>query len=116
MDLEGDGLIERPRLTLANRVALWSAMLACAAIVALLVPAQAPAPVPPKNCGNMEVNGKTYNIKADQIRCAKARRYARRYLESHNRPSGYQCQDYGRETQIKFRCWSGNKEFFAIRR
>lgn len=91
-------------------------MLACAAALAILVAAEAPAVVPPKNCGIMHVNGNAYTIKADQMRCSKARKYSRRYLKNHNRPSGYQCQDYGQETRIKFRCWSGNKVFYAIRR
>ena len=64
----------------------------------------------------MDVRGKTYNIKADQIRCRRARRYARRYLRTHDRPSGYSCRDYGRTTSIKFRCSKGAKVLFAIRR
>jgi hypothetical protein len=86
------------------------------AVIVALAPTRAWAPVPPRNCGFMDVRGKTYNIKADQIRCRRARRYARRYLRTHVRPSGYSCKDYGRGTSIKFRCSKGAKVLFAIRR
>jgi hypothetical protein len=74
------------------------------------------APVPPRNCGMLEEGGKRFNIKADQLRCRRARRYARRYLAAHDRPSGYSCRDYGRGTSIKFRCSKGQRVIFAIRR
>ena len=95
---------------------MWSAGVAAGVILSMSAVAPAPAVVPPKKCGTMNVKGKSYTIKADQMRCSKARKYSRRYLKSHNRPSGYTCQDYGQGTKIKFRCWSGIKEFFAIRR
>ena len=94
-------------------VVLTTAVLA---LVAALAPYQAWAPVPPKNCGMLEARGKLFNIKADQLRCRTARRYARRYLVYRDRPSGYSCRDYGRETRIEFRCWRGTKVVFAIRR
>ena len=98
------------------RSGVWSAAFASGVILAMLAVAPAPAIVPPTNCGNIEVRGKTYNIKADQMRCRKARKYSRRYLKTHDRPAGYQCEDYGRGTKIKFRCSRGIKVFFAIRR
>jgi len=85
------------------------------AVVALAAPS-APAIVPPKDCGKMKVEGKRYNVKADQIRCKKARKSARRYLARHDKPRGYDCEDYGSETKIEFRCQNGIKVFFAIRR
>jgi hypothetical protein len=89
------------------------------AVLALAVafaPFQAWAPVPPRNCGMLEAKGKRYNIKSDQIRCRKARRYARSYLSSHREPRGYSCRDYGRGTSIKFRCSKGARVVFAIKR
>jgi hypothetical protein len=77
---------------------------------------EAGAPVPPKNCGMLEQGSKRFNIKADQLRCRAARRYARAYLARHVRPRGYRCRDYGRETSIEFRCSKGSRVFFAIRR
>jgi hypothetical protein len=74
------------------------------------------APVPPKNCGDLVTGGKRFNIKADQLRCRRARRYSRSYLAEHHRPRGFSCRTYGRETAIRFRCSKGVKVFFAIRR
>jgi hypothetical protein len=89
---------------------------AALAMAVALAPSPAWAPVPPRNCGMLEQAGKRYNIKADQLRCSRARRYARRYLASHRRPRGYTCRDYGRGTSIKFRCSKGARVIFAIRR
>ncbi len=89
---------------------------AVTALLVALAPQSAWAPVAPKNCGMLEAKGKRYNIKADQIRCRRARRYARRYLVSHRRPRGYSCRDYGRGTRIEFRCSKGVRVLFAIRR
>jgi hypothetical protein len=84
-------------------------------VLAAAVPAQ--AIVPPRDCGRITVKSKRYNIKADQMRCADAVRYSRRYLASSRRkPSGYRCRRYGRETKLVFRCQRGVRNFFAIRR
>ena len=78
--------------------------------------APSPAPVPPKNCGHIEVHGRDYQVKAD-IRCKKARRYARRYLAGKGKPTGWSCQRYSpSETAIAFRCTKGSRSLFAIRR
>ena len=76
----------------------------------------ASAIVPPKKCGKLTAKGKSYLIKADQIRCKTARSHARRYLATGRRPRGYRCRNFGRETKIKFRCSKGNRVLFAIRR
>ena len=83
---------------------------------ALLPAAKSWAPVPPRDCGMLEVSGKRFNVKADQLRCKTARRYTKGYLARHDAPSGYRCRDYGRETRIKFRCSRGDRVLFAIRR
>jgi hypothetical protein len=90
--------------------------LAVSAIAALALAAPAPAVVPPKDCGKMAVDGKHYRIKADQLRCETARKYAKRYLKKHDRPRGYDCESYGGGTRIEFRCQNGIKVIFAIRR
>ena len=82
----------------------------------VLAPGKAWAPVPPRDCGMLEVRGKRFNVKADQIRCRTARRYAKTYLKTAHRPSGYDCRNYGQETRIKFRCSKGVRVLFAIRR
>ena len=86
---------------------LLAVAVACAPAVAI---------VPPRNCGYMTVKSQRYNIKADQLRCRRARDYARGYLQSRERPSGYSCRNYGAGTAMKFRCTRGVKVFFAIKR
>ena len=94
-----------------------SAIAAVLAVAALLVAAApSPAPVAPRNCGMMTVKGKRYQVKADQIRCVTAKTWTRRYLSSRDRPSGYDCRNYGSETKLKFRCWKRERVFFAIKR
>jgi hypothetical protein len=100
-------------LSVPRILVVFTAALAVAVVIA---PSPAWAPVPPRNCGMLADGGKRYNIKADQLRCRRARRYARRYLASHVRPRGYSCRDYGRGTSIEFRCSKGQRVIFAIRR
>ena len=95
---------------------IGAAVVALVALSAALGAGPAWAPVPPKNCGDLKAGNKVFNIKADQMRCRRARRYSRRYLVKHRRPRGYDCNSYGRETRIKFRCDKGDRVFFAIRR
>ncbi len=98
-----------------NTRALLAILVAGALTGALLIPAETGAVVPPRNCGKMNVNGKTYNIKADQLRCTRARRYAKRYLTSRWRPTGYSCKTYS-NSALKFRCAKGIRVYYAIRR
>jgi hypothetical protein len=90
--------------------------LAIAAAAMALAAAPAPAVVPPRDCGPMEVKGERYKIKADQLRCKPARRYALDYLKRGDKPRGYTCQKGDRGSKLEFRCYKGIKEFFAIRR
>jgi hypothetical protein len=99
-----------------NRLRILVVATTLAALAVALTPQASWAPVPPRNCGMLDANGKRYNIKADQLRCRRARRYAKRYLTTHRRPRGYSCRDYGRGTSIEFRCSKGAKVIFAIRR
>jgi len=91
------------------------ALVAACVSMAVLAPGS-PAIVPPTDCGMLTVKAKRYNIKADQLRCRTARPHAKRYLSTHQRPTGYRCRDYGAQTKLKFRCSRGVKVFFAIRR
>lgn len=94
-----------------------AAVLAAALSAASLTTAEeAGATVPPRNCGITKVSGKRYQIKADQIRCRTATSHSRRYLSSRRKPSGYRCRNYNGGTKLKFRCWKGDRLFFAIRR
>jgi hypothetical protein len=87
------------------------------AIAALLVfAAPSPAPVAPRNCGEITVKSRDYQIKADQIRCRTAKRWSRSYLGSGWRPTGYSCRKGSTGSQLKFRCWKREKTYFAIKR
>ena len=82
----------------------------------LLATAAAPATVPPKNCGFMELKGHRYNVKADGLRCATARDYLRRYAVRGRRPGrGWTCKTYSGQA-LRYRCYKGEREFFGIRR
>ena len=78
------------RLSGRNRGKL-SSVIAVAAVTAAVAAAPAPAIVPPTDCGPMEVSGKRYKIKADQLRCNQAREFALAYLQNGDRPRGYEC-------------------------
>lgn len=91
-------------------------MIALAALITALTATTAPAIVPPADCGPMEVQGKRYKIKADQLRCKPARAFALDYLKSGDRPRGYTCQKGEPGSKLAFRCFKGIKEFFGIRR
>jgi hypothetical protein len=82
----------------------------------LVTAAPSPAPVEPRNCGMMTVKSKRYQVKADQVRCRTAKRWARSYLSRRSRPSGYTCRSFGSDTKLKFRCSKGVRVFFAIKR
>ena len=61
------------------------------------------------------MHGRTYNIKADQIRCRPARRYAKRYLVSHWKPERLQLPHVP-HSALGFRCAKGIRVYYAIRR
>ena len=97
---------------------VFAVLAALAAVLALLTAAgpAARATVPPVDCGALTVKGKRYTVKADQVRCADARTYTRRYLGERRRPAGFRCANYTSSTKLRFRCSKGVRVFFAIRR
>lgn len=89
------------------------------AIAVLALPAAAPAVVPPKDCGRIEVKSKRYGIKADGVTCRFARRTSKAYLRTGAKPgSGWSCRRYKKsETSLAFRCEKGTtRSVYAIRR
>jgi hypothetical protein len=85
----------------------------CAAVVA----APAAATVPPKDCGLTTVKGKRYDIKTHLVSCKRGKPWARSYLRSGRKPSGYRCRDYSASvTKFRFICRRGGRDFLAIRR
>jgi hypothetical protein len=91
-------------------------MLIIAGVVLAVTAPPSPAPVPPKDCGFMTVKNQRYNVKSDQLRCKRARKFSKHYLKGDGKPKGWSCQNYGSETAIEFRCSKGVAVFFAIRR
>lgn len=92
------------------------AALALAALLLLVFAAPSPAPVAPRKCGEIAVGSKSYLVKADQIRCKTAKRWARSYLRSGWSPDGYTCRKGSSGSQLKFRCWRNQRTYFAIKR
>ena len=97
---------------------MWPRLALALAALAVAAPAtQAlPRPVPPKDCGFMTVKKQRYNVKSDQLRCKKTRKYTKAYLKSGKKPKRFSCAKYGSDTAIEFRCTKGKAVFFAIRR
>jgi len=94
----------------------FTALILVAGVLALL-PAAAPAVVPPRDCGNMSVSGKRYQVKVDQIGCRDGKTFAKRYIQSRSKPRGYSCKRYpAKRNRVTFYCNNGRKVFFAIRR
>lgn len=102
--------------------ALKMKLTALFAVVAVGALAATPAGaiVPPKNCGNVTVGSRTYNIKTDQLSCTSAKKYSLSYLRSSTKPRYYTCQKGAAGSSLKFRCvaarYNPDRTFFAIRR
>lgn len=91
--------------------------LAGALLVLALAPAGSPAlptPVPPRDCNFMTVKGKRYNVKADQMRCQKARKIAKRVLTGRG-AKGFTCQANPSD-EIRYYCRKGNRYIFVNKR
>ena len=83
----------------------YAAVIAAAALGAGVVATSGQAIVPPKDCGTTRVNHKRWHIKADQISCRTAVRYARTYIARHKRPPHYSCHRYrSSETSLYAKC------------
>jgi hypothetical protein len=103
-------------MEMSHRIPVAFTAFALAIAVLLVTAAPSPAPVAPRNCGMLTVKGQRYQVKADQIPCRRAKRWARGYLARHSHPSGYRCRSFDSSTALEFRCTKGVRVFFAIRR
>lgn len=84
-------------------------------LLALAVAQPAGAIVPPKNCGTTTIKSKRYQIKADQLRCSRAKDYIRGYIKERDRPRGYKCK-INPDSKLRYICTRGNKRAWAIKR
>lgn len=81
-----------------------------------LAPAAGEAVVSPTNCGKVSAKGKRYQVKSHRIACRIAKPAAKRFLETGRKPRGYTCRTFSpKQTKIRFRCFRGQKDFYAIR-
>jgi hypothetical protein len=69
--------------------------------------------MPPKLCGPMTVAKKRYVVKADQVPCAFARSWSRRYLVSRAKPPGFVCTRQPATSRIRVFCRKSYRTFFA---
>lgn len=88
-----------------------------AVATAALAAGDAAAVVPPTNCGTVKLGARSYAVKTHSVSCSFARTWTVRYIRYNRRPSGWTCRKYDpRETRIRFRCYRGSRDFFAIRK
>ena len=93
--------------------------LACALLAAGFA-ASAGAIVPPRNCGNVKVGSRTFNIKADQLRCTSAKKYGVAYVRSHKAPRYYRCKHGASGSALYAQCvatrYNPDRTLYIIRR
>jgi hypothetical protein len=89
---------------------------AIALAACLALPAAAPAPIAPRDCGDMRMRGKTYQVKADVISCKTAREHVKRRFTRGTKPRGYTCRRQAPGSRVKVYCNNGKKLFMAIDR
>lgn len=76
---------------MTNLRTLAAVLTACALLAGTLA-ASAGAVIPPRNCGTIMAKGKKWQVKADQLRCKKAKRYSKRYIRRKKEPRYYDCR------------------------
>lgn len=94
--------------------------LAAALCCALGSTATTQAVLPPRDCGTMEVRGKDWRVKADQVRCRRARRISRRYIRTRDAPAAYRCRRGPRGSSLFAQCtatsYAPDRVIYIIRR
>lgn len=96
------------------------ALVTAFALLGAALATTAGAIIPPRNCGTMTVKGKRWQVKADQIRCPTAKRYATRYIRHRGAPRYYKCRRGSSGSRIFATCiaarYSPDRAFQIIRR
>lgn len=99
------------------RLILLTASTLAAAAAMLVFSVMASATMPPRSCGNVRVRHHTYLVKAHLIPCSQGKPWAVSYLRSGKHPRGYSCRKFDPDqTEIRFLCSKGIKDFYALRR
>ena len=89
-------------------------ILAAAALIALAMPATAPAGHKSKSCGVVAKGSRDYRVKARVMKCAHARRWARAYLRERRRAPRFRCLNPP-DRDIPFFCSRGSKAYWVVR-
>lgn len=66
-----------------------------------------------KSCGIVSEGSRDYRVRAQKLKCKKARRGAKRYLRSGRGLAGFACDEPAGRTE--FFCKSGTKVYWAVR-
>lgn len=90
-------------MTFTTATKLKLTALAATAIVGASTAVPADAIVPPKNCGTVTYKSKRYTVKADNLRCTKAKSFALDLLRNNDRPRYYTCRRYS-GSKLVFTC------------
>ena len=93
------------------------ALLAMLALAVALPASPAGATMPPKKCGNTEVKGKDYKVRAHLIGCDRARENTIDFLKNGKHGKSWNCVKFSpKESKIAFNCRKGSKDYYAIRK
>ena len=90
------------------------AILAGVVVIALAMPASAPAGHRSKSCGIVAKGSRDYRVKARAMKCVHARRWARAYLRERRRAPGFRCLNPP-DRDIPFFCSRGSKAYWVVR-
>jgi hypothetical protein len=65
----------------------------------------------------MKVGRTSYSVKTHLVSCKFAKSWTNTYLSKNRKPPKFSCTKYNpKQTRIRFRCYRGDKDFFAVRR
>jgi hypothetical protein len=71
------------------------------------------ATMPPKTCGYIKVAKHRYLVKADQVPCTFAERWAGRYIAARAKPAGFTCTKQPATSRIRVFCRKSYHTYFA---
>lgn len=71
--------------------------------------------MPPKTCGPITVGKTRYLIKADQVPCPFAEKWARQYISGRRHPAGFRCAALPASSRIKVYCRRSYHTYFALK-
>lgn len=107
-------------MTLSTAIKLKLTALVAGLAVALVAAVPADAVVPIRNCGFIQAKGKRWQVKADQIRCPTAKKWAITYIRTFRAPRYYTCRRPTERTSLYRTCratrYNPDREFKIFKR